>query len=453
MDVSKRLEQKSTGPLLRDVVVLLITAFGCLLVPFELSFTGRGRVATTLILYLGDLLLLAAFLRGSTQKADRQGRMGPDSRSRLFHLAANVPIDALFAVASWSIAGIPVVLILRLNRLLRVVYVYDVLSKWESDRRFSSGLTRILKLLSTAPLLLHLIASAWHLVPALESSPADSWLEREGIAEAAVETRYVRSVYWAIVTMTTVGYGDITPGRNSEYVFTMIVMVTGASVYALIIAMLASLIGNRDSARVAFWSKVDGMNLFLRSRGVQAPLLEKLNTYYSYVWTNYRGADLRSALKDLPESIRLGAIYEIADDLLDKVPLLAFSSPPLRDALLLSLEPKVFIPGSSVVRAGDVADGLYFLSRGELGIFSGSDRENAIETLEAGDYFGDLSLLLGERRTGSAIARSFCDILFLSIQDFERIRELYPELRDAMKEASARKSEKMAQLLLSGIIL
>ena len=42
--------------------------------------------------------------------------------------------------------------------------------------------------------------------------------------------------------MTTVGYGDITPHLNYEYVFTIIVMIIGAFMYAFIIGNIASLI-------------------------------------------------------------------------------------------------------------------------------------------------------------------------------------------------------------------
>ena len=42
-----------------------------------------------------------------------------------------------------------------------------------------------------------------------------------------------RSIYWAIVTLTTVGYGDISPITNLGQTIAAIIMVTGYSIIAV----------------------------------------------------------------------------------------------------------------------------------------------------------------------------------------------------------------------------
>jgi voltage-gated potassium channel len=68
--------------------------------------------------------------------------------------------------------------------------------------------------------------------------------------------------------MTTVGFGDITPHINYEYIFTIVSMILGASMYAFIIGNIASLISNLDIQKATFWSKIDATKLYLRKRGV-----------------------------------------------------------------------------------------------------------------------------------------------------------------------------------------
>lgn len=44
--------------------------------------------------------------------------------------------------------------------------------------------------------------------------------------------RYVNSLYWAIITMTTVGYGDVIPYNTTEKVFVIIIALISSVIFA-----------------------------------------------------------------------------------------------------------------------------------------------------------------------------------------------------------------------------
>jgi len=62
---------------------------------------------------------------------------------------------------------------------------------------------------------------------------------------ASLVFRYITSIYWAVSTMTTVGYGDITAVRIEEKIVSSLVMVLGSSMFAYMMGSVATLIANR----------------------------------------------------------------------------------------------------------------------------------------------------------------------------------------------------------------
>merc|ERR1719261_1812100 len=55
---------------------------------------------------------------------------------------------------------------------------------------------------------------------------------------------YILALYWSVMTLTSVGYGDITPQNSLEYVVAVILMVIVAYVWAYIVGSIVSLLAN-----------------------------------------------------------------------------------------------------------------------------------------------------------------------------------------------------------------
>ena len=162
--------------------------------------------------------------------------------------------------------------------------------------------------------------------------------------------------------------------------------------------------------------------------------------------------DSREILTGLPDPVRLDVLAHLARDLTEHVPLFRECGTPLRNVLLLALEPKIFVPGSWVAHAGESGADIFFVTQGELEIVS-IDEGRVFGTLTAGDYFGELSLILGEKRSASVRAVTFSEAFVLGRDDFNEIRQQYPEFRDVLKKISSERSALSSELLLEGVIL
>ena len=445
-----------------DLFVLVLIVVSIIIIPVQIALQHEVTFVGSIVVYVIDLFFLIDIFLNSKTSFRIAGAEILDKSSLLKHysnstlkidLLASLPFDALFLFwPGYELEGISIVIWLRLFRLLRVQHLFVILNRWQNQHWVNPGYLRIIKFLSGILFLSHLIACGWYLSSFLSGFPEKSWVVLNGIENSDVATIYIRSLYWTVTTMTTIGYGDITPHLNYEYVFTIIVMIIGASLYAFIIGNIASLISTLDVQKASYWSKMDAMKLYMRYRGVPAEINERVRNYYDYRWAHHRGLEEQKIFNDLPDPLRLEVMMQLTKGLLEKVPLFKYSSENLKNVLVLALEAKTFDPNSVIVQSGETSREIIFISKGVVEIIDESG-DKLFGTMSEGDYFGNLSILLEEKRTASVRTTEFCETFILNADEFFRIKKEYPEFMDVMKKMSAEKTEKTTQLLLEGIVI
>jgi len=69
----------------------------------------------------------------------------------------------------------------------------------------------------------------------------DSWAQQQGLSinDSALHD-YVTSLYWSTTTMTTVGYGDITPYNDLDKLLAITAMTVGILLYGYILGAVAA---------------------------------------------------------------------------------------------------------------------------------------------------------------------------------------------------------------------
>ena len=84
----------------------------------------------------------------------------------------------------------------------------------------------------------HFLACGWHIIGKYgKENNYKNWIENN--KDIAINddliTRYLISIYFIIISLSTIGYGDITPKNNAEYIFTttMAILTTALMGYVI----------------------------------------------------------------------------------------------------------------------------------------------------------------------------------------------------------------------------
>ncbi len=116
--------------------------------------------------------------------------------------------------------------------------------------------------------------------------------------------------------------------------------------------------------------------------------------------------------------------------------LFADLSRPQLEAVVHTLEDEYFGEGQRILRQGFSGSNLYIILSGEAAVFvNGTQRA----TLARGDFFGEISVLLGEAPAADVVAVRPLRCLVLSASDVEPFLMAYPKVTYRMLQAEARR--------------
>ena len=148
--------------------------------------------------------------------------------SAILDLLSLIPI----LLAYWTV--IPYLHICFLLRILKLKGSFKKFEDFLQIRDLQGGFMELIKLLFFLMYVTHLCCCSWHYLAIYEIRRGEerTWLEVVGIRNSEWIVRYVHSLYYSIVSMVTVGYGDITPQNFIERLFAIGLIVLACGMFA-----------------------------------------------------------------------------------------------------------------------------------------------------------------------------------------------------------------------------
>ncbi|KAL3256819.1 hypothetical protein MRX96_017108 [Rhipicephalus microplus] len=331
---------------------------------------------------------------------------------------------------------------LKLLKLLRITRLVRYLDNVEQNYFFySNGVyLRLTNYIGLLLLIGHWNACLQFFVDRMLGFPPDSWVARQDLVGKPWFEQYSWSIYNAISQMVSCGYGRTPAASVADAWFMCLGMASGTVGYALLLGLCASTIQTMDYSRRLLREKLKEVEDYMQCQKFPNKLRSRMRDYFE---NRYEGRvfDEAKILASLSDPLREEIVNHSIRTTVRTVPFFAQSDPTFVAELVSRLRNEFFQPGDLIVKQDTVGHKMYFLQSGKVNIV----HDNGVFVASAfpGAYFGEMCLLTRARRQANVVAETYCNVLSLSDEDFQRVLEKHPLMRRAMEALCAEQGTQM----------
>ncbi|XP_040448126.1 LOW QUALITY PROTEIN: potassium voltage-gated channel subfamily H member 2 [Falco naumanni] len=352
----------------------------------------------------------------------------------LIDMVAAIPFDLLI-FGSGSEETTTLIGLLKTARLLRLVRVARKL-----DRYSEYGAAVLFLLMCTFALIAHWLACIWYAIGNVEGQRI-GWLHSLGdqigkplnasnpLYGPTIKDKYVTALYFTFSSLTSVGFGNVSPNTNSEKIFSICVMLIGSLMYASIFGNVSAIIQRLYSGTARYHTQMLRVREFIRFHQIPNPLRQRLEEYFQHAWSYTNGIDMNAVLKGFPECLQADICLHLNRSLLQNCKPFKGATKGCLRALAMKFKTTHAPPGDTLVHAGDVLTALYFISRGSIEILRG---DVVVAILGKNDIFGEpLNLYARPGKSNADVrALTYCDLHKIHREDLLEVLDMYPEFSD-----------------------
>ncbi|CAK56044.1 unnamed protein product (macronuclear) [Paramecium tetraurelia] len=349
---------------------------------------------------------------------------------QFFILTNNGDSNQMLAIQIALCAVFYVLRMTKINKILAQIQEFFNLYGSLND------LVGLLKLTMIIVFIAHICACVWHGIAFYNDGY--SWLDAYELRDKGNASKYNTAIYWATMTMTTVGYGDITAKNNLELLINNLTMLIASIVFAYSVNSIGIFVSNMYKGAMEYSRSVTLINTFMSKNKIQFELQTRIRSYLEYIWQeeqNMNDEEVVTLISKLSSNLQEELQYQLRGNILSscKVMIKTFSQKMIK-SLLGQMEEQSFSPEERIITINQTDDSsLYIITKGEVEIiFEGLNslnektKRNSLKFLSQGDYFGELGFFTGQSRKATAISRAFTKVFKIKRENFIKILLSYP---------------------------
>ncbi len=331
---------------------------------------------------------------------------------------------------------IKLIIYFRIFKLLRIKIINTLFYKLNQYILYLKKITlnlqyiSIIKICTLYFIFCHIYSCIWLYIAYELEKNQESWCTKYSIDILPnIHSQWIRSYYYTITTLSTIGYGDIRPINNLETSFELIVIFTGACLFASLIGLFANIFQYKEIyyKKNLYIKDINLLKKYINYKQFNYHIKNILLKYkYSYYQKFYKH---QNYIKELPQDLRMDIIMYIHKNTLYHIKLFKDTKLKYIKKVLSYINWYTLNKNTYVYKRNDYGSEIYFISNGrceetdELGL--------RLRIISSGGYFGHSHHNINNKRLYSIkVFTEYVDLLYLKVEHLHVIANHFPAFKN-----------------------
>ncbi|KAL4490059.1 hypothetical protein ABPG73_021103 [Tetrahymena malaccensis] len=264
-----------------------------------------------------------------------------------------------------------------------------------------------------------------------------SWISKFQDQNFSTLQLYLLSLYYIIITMTTIGYGDITPVTQYERMFIALVALIATNICAYSFSQINEIVKYEKSKNENFNNMMHGLNHSMNKLELEMSLQHKVRKYFEFQYKQEieGGQGQEQLLEQLPSSLKNEVLLQTNNEAIQSISLFSNFSSDCQKEISLNIKQKYFKPDELIFSENEINDKLFYVISGNvqttLGISlkienTANQNEMQLQILKKKDVFGYEGFILGQKNPYTAKSYKGAMISYLERDRLIQILQNFP---------------------------
>lgn len=294
----------------------------------------------------------------------------------------SIPLSWIGIVANQPIAYF----VLSINKLLRAKRGYIAIKTIRHNFPYSGGTISIIPLLLLFIYVCHIMSTAFVLVSKYEGFE-NSMFAKYHFNGFELQHYYIVSLYYVVATVTTIGYGDISPKSKPEIILAVLLQFIGNSFTMSVVTIIYAI--HADPIKRQYTTHMKTMSEFFEFKRIRKHIRHEAYNYGQQQWNETRGVGyMRQIMKLVPKTFKNVVKLDLTRQFFNKSNIFGGFRNAELTYIAKTLKFKMYSPGDILVQENHHADRIILVHSGQISlVVNGQEMETQFaESFIYGEY-------------------------------------------------------------------